>query len=213
MRGRTRSAQHLWQVQSAQHQPRGWLAGWWFAADTEACGGYFSDHKAQQRGSMLVALHTPVLSFTKETNVKVVRPDAGIKETLSVVPLPCTCKLQMQEAMLRRELSIMTERLSRAQSEAVQLRAEREDMYLQLKDIEAALASGRGGCGGPGGLLVPGARCEGRRSVTDKAPALRIYGTALSTGGRTCLLSLTEESQQGRLGWYKGQAKLWMLQR
>ena len=105
---------------------------------------------------MLVAAHTPVSSFVRM--VKVMRPDAGIKETHSIVPLPCTCNLQMQEAMLRRELSIMTERLGRAQSEAVQLRAEREDMYLQLKDIEAALASGRGERGGPGGWLVPGAR-------------------------------------------------------
>ena len=157
----------------------------------------------QQQHGMLVAAHTPVSSFVKETKVKVVRPDAGIKETRLVVPPPCTCQLQMQEAMLRRELSIMTERLGRAQSEAVQLRAEREDMYLQLKDIEAALASGRGERGGQWGLLVPGARCEGRRSVTDKAPALRIYGTALSTGGRTW---------EGWGGMKDGQ-KLWVLQR
>ena len=46
-----------------------------------------------------------------------------------------------------REMSVMTDRLARAQSEAQQLRAEREEVHAQLRDLEGMLStsSSRGG--------------------------------------------------------------------
>ena len=42
-------------------------------------------------------------------------------------------------------MSVMVDRLARAQSEAQQLKAEREDVHAQLRDLEGLLSSSRGG--------------------------------------------------------------------
>jgi zinc finger protein DZIP1 len=49
------------------------------------------------------------------------------------------------EALLRREMMVLAERLSRATAEAQQLRGERDEMYTAIKDIEATVkAKGKG---------------------------------------------------------------------
>ena len=57
----------------------------------------------------------------------------------------CDTSTLPQEVLLKREMSAMAERMGRAQGEAHQLRAEREELHAQLRDIEASLtAGGRG---------------------------------------------------------------------
>ena len=52
------------------------------------------------------------------------------------------------EALLRREMMVLAERLSRATVEAQQLRGERDEMYMAIKDIETAVkAKGEGRVG------------------------------------------------------------------
>jgi zinc finger protein DZIP1 len=51
----------------------------------------------------------------------------------------------VQEALLKRELGLLSERLTRAQVESQQLRAERDEMLAQIKEIDSALRI-KGGC-------------------------------------------------------------------
>ena len=59
-------------------------------------------------------------------------------------PLPSP-PTHLQEALLKREMSVMVDRLARAHSEAQQLKAEREEVHAQLRDLEGLLSSSRVG--------------------------------------------------------------------
>ena len=59
----------------------------------------------------------------------------------------CCCCAHMQEQLFHSQLSVLNERLARAQNEAQQLKSERDDMLQHIRDIDAAIRNGRGRSG------------------------------------------------------------------
>ncbi|GAX82377.1 hypothetical protein CEUSTIGMA_g9805.t1 [Chlamydomonas eustigma] len=108
--------------------------------------------KELRRARKTVKTYETMVSLGK---VKGMNADA---ETLGHVGLHMTNNQQQStsatalalESMMKRELAVMGERLSRAQAEAQELKVEREELFSQLKEVEVILQA----TAGPGGSMT-----------------------------------------------------------
>ena len=91
------------------------------------------------------SLRTPCLPLIFSTIIALSFDRGSLLIDLRTERLPHSPPTSLQEALLKREMSVMVDRLARAQSEAQQLKAEREEVHAQLRDLEGLLSSSRGG--------------------------------------------------------------------